>query len=239
MRTTVEASSSNLGQALFNDKVAFPVLEDLHIRSCELKYMFSPTTARGHPQLQDLTIEWCEGMENIVENDEEVKEKIIFHQLKKMTLQYLPNLRSFYDSTKMRTTVEASSSSLGQAFFNDKVAFPVLEDLHIRSCELKYMFSPTTARGHPQLQDLTIEWCEGMENIVENDEEVKEKIIFHQLKKMTLQYLPNLRSFYDSTKMRTTVEASSSNLGQALFNDKVEFPCLEGLCIETLDKGRE
>ncbi|KAA8525920.1 hypothetical protein F0562_007980 [Nyssa sinensis] len=273
--SNMEGSPSNHDKAFFNEQVVFPVLENLNIRNCGLKHMFSPTTARGLLQLQQLRIYNCKDIENMVENEEEVKEKIIFHQLKKMSLEILPNFRSFYDSTKMRTTVEASSSNLVQAFFNDKVAFPVLEGLYIRNlenikeiwdnqsilppeeesfcsnsfsklselkvfnCGLKYMFSYAIARGLSQLQKLTIYNCEDMENIVEDDEEVKEKIIFHQLKEMTLKFLPNLRSFYDSTKMRTTIEASSSNLGQALFNDKVEFPCLEDLWIYKLDKVNE
>ncbi|KAA8529338.1 hypothetical protein F0562_033863 [Nyssa sinensis] len=273
--SNMEGSPSNHGKAFFNEKIAFPVLEDLRIRKCGLKYMFSHAFARSFSQLQKLTIKCCEDMENIIENDEKVKEKIIFHQLKEMSLKSLPNLRSFYDSTKMRTTVEASPSNLDQALFNDKVAFPVLEvlriwdlknirkicdnqsilppeeesfcsnsfsklsQLEVSNCGLKYMFSHAIARGLSQLQELTIAYCEDMENIVEADEKVEEKIIFHQLKEINLESLQNLRSFYDNTKMRTTVEASPSNHDQALFNDKVEFPCLEDLQIYKLDKVNE
>ncbi|XP_059658316.1 uncharacterized protein LOC132304578 [Cornus florida] len=113
---------------------SFNKLTVLRIQNCRLKYLFSPSIARGLWQLQELKISKCMSMEEIVKDGEEVVDKIIFHQLKNMELENLPNLRSIYaKNMKKKSTTECRSSTLAQALFNDKVVFPALEQLNISS----------------------------------------------------------------------------------------------------------
>ncbi|XP_059659075.1 probable disease resistance protein At4g27220 [Cornus florida] len=113
---------------------SFSKLTVLRIQNCRLKYLFSPSIARGLRQLQELKISKCMSMEEVVKDGEEVVDKIIFRQLKNMELENLPNLRSIYaNNMKKKSTTECRSSTLAQALFNDKVVFPALEQLNISS----------------------------------------------------------------------------------------------------------
>uniref|UniRef100_A0A5B6YP55 Disease resistance protein At4g27190-like leucine-rich repeats domain-containing protein n=1 Tax=Davidia involucrata TaxID=16924 RepID=A0A5B6YP55_DAVIN len=318
MMSTTEGSPSNLGQALFNEKVAFPAMEKLSISDldsireiwdnqllpvpeaegsfCGLRQLylsgcvklvnvFSSSVATNLVHFQELDIRSCSKMEGIVAvetekaREEEVDDEIlVFPQLKKIILGGLPNLKSFCFSCGSEEEEEEETVkeyiSQAQPLFTHKVEFPCLKYLkissldkvkeiwcstlpnnsvcklrklafsklkvlNVRECRLKYLFSAATARGLPRLQELEIGICEPMENVVGDDEEIMEKIIFHQLKEMRLWSLPNLRSFYGNIKMMSTTEGSPSNLGQALFNEKVAFPAMEKLSISDLDSIRE
>ncbi|KAF5948460.1 hypothetical protein HYC85_014417 [Camellia sinensis] len=114
-------------------------------------------------------------------------------------------------------------------------SFCNLCELHVENCQFKFLFTHSIARGLEQLQLLEIEVCEDMEEIIRNERQGdEEEIIFHHLKKMVLKDLPNLRSFYSSMKNTTTTEANNCNPSRPLFCEKVAFPALEGLTIESV-----
>ncbi|XP_058214579.1 uncharacterized protein LOC131326035 isoform X15 [Rhododendron vialii] len=117
---------------------SFNNLTQLLLEDCRLKYLFSPSCARGLLQLQSLRIWRSEIMEAVIGNEGEKDEEIIanaikFSQLQSLHLESLPCLISFYPRIKKATTIESHSFSPAQSLFNEKVAFPVLEGLHIES----------------------------------------------------------------------------------------------------------
>ncbi|THG19412.1 hypothetical protein TEA_016999 [Camellia sinensis var. sinensis] len=112
-------------------------------------------------------------------------------------------------------------------------SFCNLCELRVKNCQFKFLFTHSIARGLEQLQRLEIRACKDMEEIIRNERQGdEEEIIFHHLKKMVLDGLPNLRSFYSSMKNTSSTEANNSNPSRPLFCEKVAFPALEGLTIK-------
>ncbi|KAF7147387.1 hypothetical protein RHSIM_Rhsim03G0020800 [Rhododendron simsii] len=108
----------------------------LHISNCKTKYLFSQSTARGLVHLEELVVQSCERMEEIVgfegQNDEEeLTSELKFRKLKRLVLQFLPNFISFYSKKEKVETTMGSSSASAQPLFNEKVILPVLEVLEV------------------------------------------------------------------------------------------------------------
>ncbi|XVF57352.1 hypothetical protein PTKIN_Ptkin06aG0198300 [Pterospermum kingtungense] len=70
-----------------------------------------------------------------------------------------------------------------------------------------------------------------------NDDEARDKIAFRGLRSMTLENLPYLVSFC-SSKNRTEGPKSIPKHELPLFCEKMEFPCLEDLCLSSINVGR-
>ncbi|KAI8557045.1 hypothetical protein RHMOL_Rhmol05G0303600 [Rhododendron molle] len=127
----------------------------------------------------------------------------------------------------------------GRGGIHPSRSFNNLTRLVLEDCRLKYLFSPSCARGLLQLQLLQIWGSEIMEAVIGNEGEKDEEIIpnvikFSQLKILHLSLLPRLISFYPRIKKATTIESHSFPPAQSLFNEKVAFPALEGLYIEVV-----
>ncbi|XP_058214584.1 uncharacterized protein LOC131326035 isoform X20 [Rhododendron vialii] len=189
---------------------SFNNLTQLLLEDCRLKYLFSPSCARGLLQLQSLRIWRSEIMEAVIGNEGEKDEEIIanaikFSQLQSLHLESLPCLISFYPRIKKATTIESHSFSPAQSLFNEKLK---------------------------SIETLEVTYCWEMEVIVvleRREEETQEAtnkdmiIMFPQLRAMTLQILENLKcvctyKFEDQLK----------------FNVQVAFPSLEELIISSV-----
>ncbi|XP_059654750.1 disease resistance protein At4g27190-like [Cornus florida] len=91
---------------------SFGKLRVLKVGRCRsMKYLFSASTARCLPKLHELSVRECEALEEIIGGDEEVTNKVTFHQLKELTLNNLPNFRSIYANTKKTSTTESNTPS--------------------------------------------------------------------------------------------------------------------------------
>ncbi|KAK2640638.1 hypothetical protein Ddye_028433 [Dipteronia dyeriana] len=142
---------------LLNEKVLFPNLEALELSAIKvekiwhnqlpanciqnltrlilqgcgnLKNLFSSSIANGFVQLQYLEICKCEVLEEIVvieDSREGESNDILFPQLNYLRIEDLGNLKRFY-------SVENQGSEI-QPFFDEKVAFPILEELVISHME--------------------------------------------------------------------------------------------------------
>ncbi|KAF7146631.1 hypothetical protein RHSIM_Rhsim04G0054100 [Rhododendron simsii] len=105
-------------------------------------------------------------------------------------------------------------------------SFNRLTHLRVTDCRLKYLFSPSLARGLVGLKKLEIERCMDMEGVIGNEGEEDEDIIpisFSRLNELSLASLPNLKSFYPKKeKTATSSESCSAHDAQmVLFTDKV------------------
>ncbi|KAL7250264.1 hypothetical protein ACSBR1_012296 [Camellia fascicularis] len=248
----------------------FNNLIELTVRDCRLKYLFSLSCARGFPRLQRLRIFDCEMMEAIVGIEEEKDEDelsspvINFSQLKYLRLENLPKLISFYPKVQKMSTSEGNSSTQAQFLFNEKVAFPVLEDLEILELpniieiweKQLVMASEKESKSFYQLKYMNVSNCEKLVHVVQ----------FNMLSR-----LQNLEAFYVDRcpKMEAIVSKKGKEEGttsndiivfsqlttlylselvslksfynwptrsevQPLFNHKVAFPVLENLKIQKL-----
>ncbi|KAF7145153.1 hypothetical protein RHSIM_Rhsim04G0053900 [Rhododendron simsii] len=119
-------------------------------------------------------------------------------------------------------------------------SFSHVTDLSVTHCSCKYLFSPSSARGLVRLKRLEIWSCKDLEGVIGNeggeDHEDIIPISFSRLNILTLGDLPNLKSFYPKKeKKATSSESCSAHDAQTvLFTDKVAFPKLEYLRLDTL-----
>ncbi|XP_058214585.1 uncharacterized protein LOC131326035 isoform X21 [Rhododendron vialii] len=145
-------------------------------------------------------------------------------------------LRDIYDDFNI---LERLLGKPGRGGLYPSRSFNNLTQLLLEDCRLKYLFSPSCARGLLQLQSLRIWRSEIMEAVIGNEGEKDEEIIanaikFSQLQSLHLESLPCLISFYPRIKKATTIESHSFSPAQSLFNEK--FPQLRKLRLENLER---
>ncbi|KAL5564026.1 hypothetical protein UlMin_033773 [Ulmus minor] len=269
-------------------------LSSLDVSSCRnLKYLFTVAMARRLAQLERLQICGCPDMEEVVTNEhgEGRLEKILFPKLKYLELEDLPNLKRFCTGdciecpSLLQLTIEncgilrmfisSNEEEVEGPFFNEKVSFPILEELQLKRMNLKilwadqlsitsfgmqnlkqlfiedidslsHLFSLDVARSLQQLEDLQLEACKDMEDVVVTKEPIEEgtpqKILFPKLENLELSNLRNIRRFcagccieFPSITNMTFItdscngasgELMGSEARQPLFNGKVLGPNL-------------
>ncbi|KAH7855983.1 hypothetical protein Vadar_031273 [Vaccinium darrowii] len=157
---------------------SFNKLNRLVIEKCKLRYLFTPTAARGLVHLEQLTVRSCEIMEAIVgfegQNDEnELIGDMMFSKLKKLLLLDLPNLISFYAEKEKTQTTAGSSSAHPQPLFSNKVILAVLEELKVEALdsieEIWDKQSPSVNQetvSFGQLRNMTVKRCEKLMNVI-------------------------------------------------------------------------
>ncbi|GMY35164.1 probable disease resistance protein At4g27220 [Fagus crenata] len=86
------------------------------VKCNKLKYFFSPSMSQGLLQLEELWVEDCFDLDEIIQKDDEITvDKITLPRLKTLALQNLAHLVNFYDG-------------------NSSLECPFLEYLHVRDC---------------------------------------------------------------------------------------------------------
>ncbi|GMP97754.1 hypothetical protein CsSME_00045893 [Camellia sinensis var. sinensis] len=198
----------SVGSFSKRDPIGFKYISQLSIlrvHDCnKLRYLFPHSTMKCMLQLQELDIRRCKMMSRIVADEKgqgkSSVDKIEFTQLKILQLYHLPNLESFFP--KVIATSATSTERLQnvmRTLFNEKVAFPSLEELKLDKFQnmneiwcnqlqtgsfnklfsldvsdcgsLKNMFSPFMARHLVHLKRLVIIRCSMMEEVVAKEEE--------------------------------------------------------------------
>ncbi|KAL7225507.1 hypothetical protein ACSBR1_020806 [Camellia fascicularis] len=195
------------------DSIGFmysPQLSNLHIDGCDnLRFLFAQSMTQCILQLQELEIRRCKTMSTIVREEDNHGEILVdtvgFTQLKILRLYDLQNLVSIFP--KVTTTVATSFEHIqnpGQSLFNEKVAFPSLEELELHGFQnmneiwcnqlqtgsfnklirlyvsdcgsLRNLFSLFVACYLVHLEELIINKCSMMEEVIakEDDEEEEE-----------------------------------------------------------------
>ena len=96
---TLEVKSCSRLRNLVPSLVCFFNLMHLTVSGCDdIMHLFTCSTAKSLAQLKQIDISSCKSIQEIVseKGDELHHDEIIFGQLQKLNLEYLPNLRSFY-----------------------------------------------------------------------------------------------------------------------------------------------
>ncbi|KAJ4824813.1 hypothetical protein Tsubulata_008597 [Turnera subulata] len=129
--------------------------------------------------------------------------------------------------------------------------FGKLETLEVSDCiKLKHLFSLPLVKGLVKLKSIKVTSCNNMaEIIVEENEELASEngeagmIEFSQLRSISLSSLPQLKNFCSKIKGPLATESHSqeiideqslTSVPTTLFNDKVVFPNLEDLSLESI-----
>ncbi|KAF2298584.1 hypothetical protein GH714_024209 [Hevea brasiliensis] len=239
--------------SLFSRKVSFPNLTVLIVDGCDnLKNLLSLSSV---VHLKMLAICNCKMMEEVMVKEgleERIMSKILLHQLESLKLKKLPKLTRFCTSNlvecpvlkelriqncpQMSTFVSnyttsnmASSSELdiiNSALFDEKVAFPNLEQLEILNMdnlkmiwhselhsdsfckinaltvehceELIKIFPSTLLRGLRNLQRLVIHNCDLLQEVFDLQQLIKMKeSVAIQLRTLHIEGLPNLKHVWN------------------------------------------
>ncbi|KAI7990670.1 putative disease resistance protein [Camellia lanceoleosa] len=192
----------------YNGFMYIPQSSILRIDGCDnLRFLFTQSMTQCILQLQELEIKRCKMMSAIVREEDSQGEILVdnieFTKLKILKLYDLQNLVSIFP--KLTSTVATSFEhiqNLGQSLFNEKVAFPSLEELQLHGFQnmneiwcnqfqtgsfnklielnvsdcgsLRNMFSPFMARHLVHLKRLVIIKCSMMEEVVAKEEDEEE-----------------------------------------------------------------
>ncbi|KAF5948325.1 hypothetical protein HYC85_014282 [Camellia sinensis] len=273
--STTEANNSNPSRPFFCEKVAFPALEYLKISYAKnisgiigdkrLKLPIqqeeneSLWQLRNLPRLRDLRIRRCFKLKAIVVANKEGwthNKRLVFPELRSLKLFGLGNLKSIYDNCGPEGEEEKEILE-PQPLFNEKVAFPVLEDLTIRYVtnisgiigdkQLKLPVQQEEnesfwqLRNLPRLRHLLMVECSKLKAIVVVNKKGgahNKPLIFRELRSLVLSSLPNLKSFYGICGSKAEEEEEILE-PQPFFNEKVVFPCLEELTIWGLNNFKQ
>ncbi|KAL6324347.1 hypothetical protein AAG906_012951 [Vitis piasezkii] len=232
----------------------FKNLESVQVKQCNsLMYLFPYSVALGLEQLQDLCIEHCSKMKKIIMEDGDVDNRpqqvSSLQNLKFVRVKQCDNL-CIEDCPTMTEIVTAEDRD----FDNQPPlvsCFKNLKSVQVKQCDrLMYLFSSSFALALVQLQDLCIEHCNTMKEIVTADEGVTDNIIFPQITRVSLLKLPILTSFYLSQTLEKIHVGGSNKVPGVLFKEEVSmyfinmmgwtlqvaFPNLEFLYVSGLDK---
>ncbi|GMI79613.1 hypothetical protein HRI_001630700 [Hibiscus trionum] len=148
--------------SLFDKKVSCPALEELKVKRCDdkLKHVFTSSMVKSFVHLKKLEVSECEGMEGVIEGTLAAEEGIsssirVFSKLDYLDLDTLPKLREFccginliefpllrrleiQNCHDLKTFVfddVKSRVAFSHCLFNEKVIFPVLEELKIENMD--------------------------------------------------------------------------------------------------------
>ncbi|GKV25954.1 hypothetical protein SLEP1_g35327 [Rubroshorea leprosula] len=262
--TKMEKICRDMGATSFN-KLRIISIECCH----QLKNLFSFYVVKQLLQLQEISLKDCEKIEEIVAEEaqvtvheiEEAATKIELGQVRSLRFEKLPNFVSFCQEENNPITNQGGSqltSSRCMSLFNEKVVFPMLEELEfteikidriwntlatpycvqkltkmsIVSCsDLKYLFSSPLAKGLDKLVHLEIKDCKTLREIItmETGREMGNcDVKFSSLKRLIIINCPELMEFMVMVKSTNTNEADDA---RCFFNEQVAFPSLESLIL--------
>ncbi|CAN6692846.1 unnamed protein product [Malus baccata var. baccata] len=135
-----------------------------------------------------LTVSKCKSMEVIFQlkgpkHEESGHSLEAFNKLSSLQLDTLPSL------TRVWETGSSQPMLTGSSFGN-------LKSLEVYRCnQLKYLFSSSIVKLLVSIEDIEVEFCEKMEEIVAAEEETDETITLPKVKSIKLESLPKLKYF--------------------------------------------
>ncbi|KAA8516913.1 hypothetical protein F0562_017269 [Nyssa sinensis] len=197
-----------------------------------MKNVLMELDVEGFKKLKELSIEKCDEVKYLIDAMDLVPDSA-FVSLESINLQNMHNLKEICNGNppvgflsrlqRLRLCKLPAMKSLWWASIQPE-CLGNLRFLDINQVKtIKSVFTESIVKGLVQLQELRIGGCD-MEEIVAmeggEDDKGAEKIEFPNLNILTLEELPNLRSFYPKSDIAAI---------PSLFNQKVAFPSLESL----------
>ncbi|KAK9684391.1 hypothetical protein RND81_10G206700 [Saponaria officinalis] len=202
----------------------FQNLKVLHIFNCnELLSLGSPSVLVALVQLEELSILECDRLQEVISKETEFREHVIvFTRLKRLSMNKLSNLQTFYGGSCKLEFPMLNSLSLSYtdslanfvglesstALFSDKIEFPCLEELEVRCVSKKVLslWNCSASGGQGQaipnlLKSLEIRECENMEAIIMDKVvgvlgDIKGQVhVFPHLKSFIFKSLPSFTCF--------------------------------------------
>ncbi|KAL5783737.1 hypothetical protein ACOSP7_008766 [Xanthoceras sorbifolium] len=168
---------------------SFLRLRTIEVMNChKLNHIFSFSTDRVIPQLQEINVFGCENMEEIfaiggqdeANNSTEVVDEFKFSQLHILKLSFLPQLKSFSGKVKTASPLQLTSDAnareiiseeeldIPTALFNQKVVFPNLQTLDICGLIVENIWHnllPTSSSWVQNLSELSVSFCSNLKEL--------------------------------------------------------------------------
>ncbi|XP_044474533.1 uncharacterized protein LOC123202630 [Mangifera indica] len=196
-------------------------LKSLKVHKCNgLRYIFTPSVILSLAQLQDIEVNNCALIEEIIrkegENDAEI-DKIYIPQLNSISLEALPNLARFCSGIrslacpslksirvarcpKIETFVFADMKHQSERiapFFCEKVAFPNLEEMQlVRLGNLNLIWhNQLDGDSFCKLKEVRVEFCENLVTMVPSDS-TQGVLAFHNLETLIVENCWNIKCLF-------------------------------------------
>ncbi|XP_039162934.1 uncharacterized protein LOC120290650 [Eucalyptus grandis] len=170
--------------------LTFPSLMELNVRSCpSLSYLFSSTTAKTLHELAVLDISCCNNLRGIIVMEEgkgKTAETFEFRHLAKLKLGDLKSLICF--------SLENCAGDGLYPLFDEKLAFPKLEELHIKGVQQKELWnSKILMESFCCLKTLQVKQCHNLVNVIPSF--MSERLL-HYMESLTVEECPSLRNLF-------------------------------------------
>ncbi|EOY20453.1 NB-ARC domain-containing disease resistance protein, putative [Theobroma cacao] len=244
-------------------KMLLKKAEDLHLHEMKgVKIGLNELEdGEGFPHLKNLHIQ--NGLEiQYIIHDNDAVDKVEFLQLRSLTLQDLPQLISFCSGNRRGfTSISPLEFPLFNEKLSEiSYCFQNLIRLIIEDCgKLKRLLSSSMIRSLEHLKSFEISDCKCLREIIfteDIEEENKSMVLFPRLNSLKIKSMQHLIGFcsenhsieFPSLKLleiehcpqfkgfmyKSTMEDNQRCSTQALFDEKVAFPCLEKMTISHL-----
>ncbi|XP_075649597.1 uncharacterized protein LOC142620043 [Castanea sativa] len=236
-------------QPLFNKKVAFSNLENLHINAIyKLKMLWhNQLDPDSFCKLKQLCVDDCENLINIFQpnilrrlqnlEDLQIRNCNLLEEVFEVRGKNGDEICDMVVSTQFKVLKLINLPNLKHVWSSGPQAiltFQNLNEVEVSNCKsMKSLFPASVAKSLKQLKKLKIHDC-GLEEIVAMEEglETMTKFVFPQLVSLSLELMPDLKCFYPG---KHTIEWPSLKQLMILKCDKVKIVALNELSFPNTD----
>ncbi|XP_039163475.1 uncharacterized protein LOC104435251 [Eucalyptus grandis] len=187
--------------------LAFPSLKEVNARHCHsLSYLFSSVTAKTLHELVVLDVSCCNNLRGIIVMEEgkgETVETFKFPHLTKLKLDDLKSLVCF--------SSENCASDGSHPLFDEKLAFPKLEELHVEGVQQKEIWNDKIhVESFCHLKVLKVKQCHNLMNVIPSS---MWKRLLHCMESLTVEKCQCLRNLFTMSMAKSLGQLQYLGLG--------------------------
>ncbi|KAF8038993.1 hypothetical protein BT93_B1518 [Corymbia citriodora subsp. variegata] len=187
--------------------LAFPSLMEVNVRRCHsLPYLFSSATAKTLDKLAVLDVSCCNNLCGIIAMEEgkgKTIETFKFRHLTKLKLSDLKSLIYF--------TSESCAGDGLHPLFDEKLAFPKLEELHVEGVQQKELWNDKIlVESFCHLKVLKVKQCDNLVNVIPSS---LWNMLLHCMESLTIEKCPCLRNLFTMSMAKSLGQLRYLGLG--------------------------
>ncbi|KAF7848615.1 hypothetical protein BT93_L1798 [Corymbia citriodora subsp. variegata] len=187
--------------------LAFPSLMEVNVRRCHsLPYLFSSATAKTLDKLAVLDVSCCNNLRGIIAMEGgkgKTVETFKFRHLTKLKLGGLKSLIYF--------TSESCAGDGLHPLFDEKLAFPKLEELHVEGVQQKELWNDKIlVESFCHLKVLKVKQCDNLVNVIPSS---MWNMLLHCMESLTVEKCPCLRNLFTMSMAKSLGQLRYLGLG--------------------------